>query len=195
MFLPLARAFRFSVLAFGLAGLAGCSSPPPPTFDLSAAPRPGGVGALAQLAIAEPQAFALYDTERLVVRASGNAVAYLPGAQWADRLPKVFQARLIQTFENASQAGRVSRPGGRIMPANQLNTDIRTFEARADTREVVLEVSAKIVNDRTGQVIAAEVFGVRMPLDEIAGPAAAAAMDQANQRLLTQIVRWVAARS
>jgi cholesterol transport system auxiliary component len=182
-------------LALGAALLAGCSTPPPATYDLTASPRPSGVGSIAQLAIAEPEAVALYDTERLVVRSSGNAVAYLPGAQWPDRLPKIFQARLVQTFENAGLVGRAGRPGNRVISANQLNTEIRTFEARADTREAMVEVSAKIVNDRTGQVFAAQIFTVRVPLGEIAGPAAAVSLDAANQQLLTQLVRWVAGRS
>lgn len=186
---------RPAVLALGIGLLAGCSTPPPQTYDLTAAPRPGGVGAVAQLAIAEPEAVALFDTQRVVVRSPGNAVAYLPGAQWPDRLPKIFQARLVQTFENAGLVGRAGRPGNRVIAANQLNTEIRTFEARSDTREVVVEVSAKIVNDRTGQVFAAQVFSIRTPLGEITGPAAAVALDAANRQMLTQLVRWVAGRS
>ena len=189
---------RSSVVAFAAAGmlmLAGCSSPPPSTFDLTAAPRPAGVGSLASLAVTEPAAVLFVDSDRIAIRSPGDKVAYLPGAQWPDRMPKIFQARLIQSFENASKVGLVGRPGDRVMSANQLNTEIRTFEAREDTREVVVEVTARIVNDRTGRVIAAQMFSVRGPVGELTGPAVAVALNGVTQQVLAQIVRWAASHS
>lgn len=192
-FLP-AIARRTTLLA-ALGLLAACSSPPPATFDLSAAPHPGGVGDVAQTAVAVPTAVQLIDTDRIVVRSPGNQVAYLPGAQWPDRAPNLFQARLIQSFENASKSRRISRPGDRIVPSNQLNTDLRTFEVQTETREAVVEVTARIVADRTGGVGAARLFAARVPVSEITGPAAAIALNQAAQQVMADIVRWVAARS
>lgn len=190
---PSRRVLLLSLLAASCVG--ACSKPPPATFDLTAASHPSGVGSIAQTAVAEPSATALIDSDRLVVRSPGNQVAYLPGAQWADRLPKLFQAKLVQTFENATKSSSVSAPGGRIAARYQLNTDIRTFEVQADTREAVVEVTVRIVNDATGSIGAARIFTSRAPVAEIAGPAAAVALDQASQQVMLQIARWAATRS
>ena len=45
---------------------------------------------------------------RLVLE-PGGAVSYLGGGQWADRLPRLIQTRLIQSLENANRLKSVSR--------------------------------------------------------------------------------------
>ncbi len=138
--------------ALALAGfLAGCGgSAPPPTFDL-AAPRDnlGARPGRALIVVAEPSALAAIDTNRLIVMTRGGGLAYLGDAQWADRLPKLVQVRLIQTFENAKRLTAVGRPGDRLLPAAQLNSEIRRFGIDEATGEAVIEMSVKIVQDRT----------------------------------------------
>lgn len=183
------------VAAAMLAMMAACSSPPPATYDLSAAPRPAAAQGRGQLSVAEPLAISLLDSERIVVRTSETGVAYLSGAQWSERLPKLLQARLIQSFENARRVGSVGRPGDRVIAAYQLNTDIRTFEVQEASREAVVEITARLVNDRTGQVVAAEMFAARVPVEAISGEGAARGLDQASQSLLANIVRWASGRA
>ncbi|HRK24935.1 MAG TPA: ABC-type transport auxiliary lipoprotein family protein [Beijerinckiaceae bacterium] len=186
---------RALTTAIAIAWLTACSSPPPATFDLGAAPRPAAPMGRGQLAVAEPQAVTFLDSERMAVRTSGNTIAYLPGGQWADRLPKLVQARLIESFENARRIRSVARPGGRIMAAHQLNSDIRTFEVQEASREAVVEITARIVNDRTGQIVAAEQFAARAPVESIDAAGAAKALDAASQKVLADLVRWVSERA
>lgn len=175
--------------------VSACSGPPPATFDISAAAMaPSGAGR-GLLVIAEPAAVTLLDSDRLVVRTRDNGVAYLKGAQWADRLPKLLQARLIQSFENARRVGSVGRPGDRLVAANQLNTEIRTFEVQEATGEAVVEITVKIVNDRTGKIVAANMFSGRLPAGAIDGPAAAAALDKLAQGVMANIVTWASGRA
>jgi len=178
-----------------LALMAGCSSPPPPTFDLAAVPRPAAVSGRGQLVVAEPVAIAFLDAERMAVRTQGGSIAYLPGGQWADRLPKLLHARLIQSFENARRVGSVGRPGDRVVAAHQLNSEVRTFEVQEASREAVVEITARIVNDRTGRVVAAEMFAARVPVVAIDAAGAAAALDQASQKVMAEMVRWVSGRA
>jgi cholesterol transport system auxiliary component len=185
------------LVALALAGfLAGCGgSAPPPTFDL-AAPR-DNLGARAGrglIVVAEPSALAAIDTNRLIVMTRGGGLAYLGDAQWADRLPKLVQVRLIQTFENAKRLTAVGRPGDRLLPVAQLNSEIRRFGIDEATGEAVIEMSVKIVQDRTGRILAGNIFTRSVPAGGSGGPIAAAALDLAMQEMLRDIVRWTSAR-
>jgi len=177
-----------------LAALAGaCSSSPPTTYDLSA-PRQGargGGGLTAQIAVAEPVAVQALEAERILVKDSSGAISFLGGAQWADRLPRLIQARLIQTFENASRIKAVSRPTDRITPDYQLTSEIRAFQIDAGSNQAVVEMSVKLVNDRSGRIATARVFSARSAVQTINAENAAKALDRALSSVLLQIVRWV----
>lgn len=173
---------------------AACSSPAPTTFDLSAPRQRVAGGALGgQVVVAEPTAIQTFEADRIIVKDPGGAVSFLGGAQWADRLPRLVQARLIQTFENSSRIRAVSRPGDRISADYQLNTELRAFQIASASKEALVEISAKVVNDKTGRIGAARVFTARVPVMTIDGPNAAQALDKALSSVLLQIVRWVGA--
>ncbi len=182
------------VAALGLL-LAGCASgAAPTTYDLTA-PREINAGrGRGLLVVAEPQALQAFDSPRIVITTRDGSIAYLPDAQWADRLPKLLQVRLIQTFENGQRIQAVGRPGDRLVPVAQLNSEIRRFGLDERTGEAVVEVSVKIVNDRSGRILAGQVFTQRVAGGGVSGAAATAALDVANQALLRDIVRWVSAR-
>ncbi|MBN9063110.1 MAG: membrane integrity-associated transporter subunit PqiC [Rhizobiales bacterium] len=179
------------IVAF--ASLAACASgPPPATFDLTAPTgairgRPKG-----QFVVPAPLSLMIYDGDRIVVR-QGGQVSVLKGAQWADRLPRLIQTRLIQTFENVGMTAGIGQPGERIAPDRQITLDIRAFEIDADRGEAVVEITVKLVRDATGVVSASRVFSATEPAQ--AEPAsAAAALDAALSRVMVQIVAWTAGR-
>ncbi len=187
------RLLGAAALALGLAGCGGGA--PPATFDLTApreglSARPGR----ALIVVAEPSALAALDNNRLVVMTRGNGLAYLPDVQWADRLPKLMQVRLIQTFENAKRLTAVGRPGDRLLPAAQVNSEIRRFGIDEATGEAVIELSVKIVNDRSGRISAGTIITRRVPAGGVSGPTAAAALDIAMQDVLRDVVLWVSSR-
>jgi cholesterol transport system auxiliary component len=194
---PVGASPRHSIKLVGVAlvllgALAGCTgSAPSTTFDLTA---PSGFGRVAggrsHMVVAEPTTVQALDSDRIIVREAAGAISFLGGAQWADRMPRLVQTRLIQTFENGSRLGAVGRPGERIVPDLQLNTDVRSFSIDSGTREAVVEISAKLVNDRTGKVRAARLFVGKVPVAAVEGPAAAQALDQALGLVLVDIVRW-----
>jgi cholesterol transport system auxiliary component len=173
--------------------LAGCSGGSASrTFDLTA-PRDAGKiggGSRAALVVAEPSTVQVFDSERIIVRDQGGGLSTLPGGQWADRLPRLIQTRLIQTFENSSRLGAVARPGERVLPDWQLNLDIRNFAIESGTGQAVVEISAKLVRDRTGRVQGARLFTARVPVGSIDPDNAAQALDRALSEVLVDIVRW-----
>lgn len=182
-----------AAVSIALLMAAGCSSPTAPTFDLTAprqAVRGGGlIGG--QLVVAEATALQPLEAERILVRDAAGSVSYLGGAQWADRLPRLFQARLVQTFENASRIRAVARPGEGVTGDYQLNTDLRAFQLDAATGEAFVEVSAKLVATQPARITYARVFTARVPVASAAGPAVAQGLDQALSKVLLDIVRWV----
>ncbi|MCO5092498.1 ABC-type transport auxiliary lipoprotein family protein [Bosea sp. (in: a-proteobacteria)] len=186
------RAYRFLPVLAAAALLAGCGGgATPTTFDLSA---PGGLsraaGSRAVMVVAEPTAVQALDSDRVIVRDSSGALSFIGGAQWADRVPALVQARLIQTFENAGRVGSVSGPGQRISPDLQLNTDIRSFSIDAATGTAVVEITARMVGDRSGRIERARLFSARVPAGAVDGPGATRALDQALSQVLVEIVRW-----
>lgn len=190
-----ARPSRLLVLPLALSGLlllSGCGGgATPTTFDLSAPSNFGRVGgSKAALVIAEPTTVQTLDSDRIIVRDSSGALSFLGGAQWSDRVPKLVQTRLVQTFENASRIAAVSRPGDRITPDLQLITDIRRFTIDTASGAAVVEITAKLVGDRTGQVQRAKIFTASVPASASDGAAAAQALDRALSQVLIQIVRW-----
>jgi cholesterol transport system auxiliary component len=166
----------------------------PPTFDLTAPRGPSRRGPGGQFVVAEPISLLIYDGDRIVVR-SGGQVSVLKGGQWADRLPRLVQTRLIQTFENVGHTAGIGKPGERIVPDRQINIDIRAFEVDADRSEAVAEITVKMVLDRTGRVSASRVFLAREAVSGVEAASAAAALDRALSRVLVEIVSWSAGRS
>lgn len=175
--------------------LAACGSTPTPTYNLSAPSgfSAGGRGS-GQLIVAPPSALAVLNTEKIMVEPGGGQVAYLGDAQWADQLPALLQARIIQAFENGSNLRRVARPGDGVAGDYQLLSDIRTFGMRttADGPVGVVEISAKVVNNRSGAILAAKVFQASVPAANSSGPAVTQALDQASDEVLKAMVRWAA---
>jgi cholesterol transport system auxiliary component len=176
--------------------VAGCSlfrGPPPETFELSgpdSIPRvPSGTAA--QLLIPEPSALKTLDSERIVV-ATGPKLSYFPDAQWPDRMPKVFQAKAIEAFEKSKRARAVGRPGEGLSIDYQLLTNVRAFEYRSDGNggTAYIEVSVKVMDDRTGRIVAAKVFHGEAPVADDTAEDVVAGVDAALAEVLIELVRW-----
>ncbi len=181
-------------LAFGLS-LAACAAAPLATFDLSAPSMDGRTtrSLSGVLAIPEPSAFAPADSDRIVVRTGGSALAVIKGAQWSERLPRLLQGRLIQTFENAKLVKSVSRLGDGATADRSLAWDVRRFEMDAAEGEAKIEISVRLL-DGTGRILAAQLFSSSVPGEAGEGAAAVVALDAASQQVLRQIVLWASSR-
>lgn len=179
------------VLAVGLSACA--STAPIPTYDLTAPQQfPPLRGAMrGQLVVQEPTALAILDTDRIVVRPGEDQVAQLSDAQWVDRLPKLLQSRIVQAFENANRLRGVARPGDRIAPDYQLVVDVRQFALTVGTEaQGEVELSAKIVAERTGRIVAARIFRATVPAASSVGGDAVRAIDEAFGRVVVELVTW-----
>ncbi|TNC16318.1 ABC transporter [Methylobacterium terricola] len=182
------------LVAAGLALLLGAcgSGAVPTTFDLTALPGAARGGAARRsIVVAEPVGLQPFEADRIIVREPGGAVSYLGGGQWADRLPRLVQTRIIQSLENANRLKSVSRPSDKVAADTVLITDLRAFDINAGTREAVVDLSAKLVQESSGTVVAARVFQARVPVAEVNAPVAANGLDRALSTVLVDLVRWI----
>jgi cholesterol transport system auxiliary component len=172
-----------------LIGGCGSSAQSLTVVDLTAPTSVRAASGGGQIIVTEPLALAVYETDRIVVR-SGGTLTVLPGAQWSDRLPRLLQARLIQTFENGRRAASVGRPADRLTAERQLVAEVRAFEIDADSREAVVAMSVKVVGERRGRILAARLFTAREPVSAVDAGNAPQALDRALGRVLAEIVGW-----
>jgi cholesterol transport system auxiliary component len=180
-----------AALALALA-LAACGGGAPPTFDLTAPQTlPKARGATrGQLVVIEPTALSVLNTDRIVVRTQGE-IAYLSNAQWSDRLPRLVQSRLVEGFENGSRLRAVGTPADKLAADYQLVTEVRAFHISVSSDPTAeVEISAKVVSDRGGRVVASKVFRAAVPAASTQGPDAVVALDEAFKRVITDLVSW-----
>lgn len=182
-----------ALLTSVLAGVAGCSSAPVTAFDLSAPGQPSraGGGVAGQLVVVEPVALAPLEGERILVQDASGAVSNLGGGQWSDRLPRLVQARLIQTFENGSRLRAAARPGDGVIAEYQLATELRAFQLDAATGEAFVEISAKVIALPAGKIVRARVFTAREPAGTSTALDVTQALDRASGTVFLDIARWM----
>ena len=183
------------VLALALsacAALPGGGPAPLDTFELSA-PQVAGAGSRSrsQILIAEPSALKALDSENIVIKPTAGSIQYLKGAQWADRLPRIVQARLAETFQRSGRFGGVGKPGEGLAIDYQVITEVRAFEVRVDGGERAdVELFVRILNDRNGVVRASKTFEAGASVSGSGNDAYVRALDAAFGEAATEIVTW-----
>jgi cholesterol transport system auxiliary component len=178
-----------------LAGLllSSCGTgPAPDTYDLTAltgeisAPRRNK-----QVLVTEPTAVKALNSDQIVVRIGGAEIQYLAKAQWADRLPKLVQARLVEALEGTGKLSGVGTPGQGLAIDDQIVSDIRTFEIATNGSSTArVEISVKLLNDRNGTVRAQKTFSAQTPAGS-GNPSFIKALDVAFGAVTEEIVAWV----
>jgi cholesterol transport system auxiliary component len=170
--------------------LAACASAPKQTYDLN--PVAGDFAARrghGQLAVAVPDATLPANSDEIVVRTGPQSVAYLSGAQWADKLPPLIQSRLIESFQNAHVLRGVGRPG--ILADVTLYTTLRRFDLDAARGEASVQIAAQLVAS-SGRAIAGQLFSAKVPISSSESSVVAAALDAALAQVMREIVLWAA---
>jgi phospholipid/cholesterol/gamma-HCH transport system substrate-binding protein len=161
------------------------------TYDLKAAPNlgPAGKTIKGQLAIPEPTAVAMLETQRFLF----SPVKDYPGfadSIWADSIPKLLQARLIESFENYDIAHAPLRIADVGQTDFQLLIDVRRFRIATDSGPVAeVGLSARIV-DKDGKVVASRLFEDSEKFDKVEPAPAVAAFNEAFGRIARNIVAW-----
>ena len=144
-----------------------------------------------QLVIADPNSVLMYETRKIVVAPATDDSPFA-NTQWSDSLPKLVQAKLVQSFENADYFAAVSRPSDDLQADLRLLVDIRSFQiVTAAPAHAEVELAAKIIADG-GKVIATKIFRVTTPVGSIDPTAAFEALNGAFGKIAQDIVAWTA---
>jgi phospholipid/cholesterol/gamma-HCH transport system substrate-binding protein len=177
----------------GLERMTGATpSPPKITYDLSASPkaelpvRPIN----GQWAIPEPTAVAMLETQRFLFSPPTDHPEFAE-ALWADAIPKLLQAKLIESFENYDIAHAPLRTADIGQIDFQLLIDVRRFQISTEAEpNVNIALSARIV-DKDGRVVAARLFEEKERLGQIEPAAAAGAFNRAFLAIAGKLIGWV----
>ncbi len=185
---------RVEGLIGGLENLTGTGAPKqgPAIYDLAAANAFPQIEKTikAQLVVPDPSALILFDTQKILIRSGAGTYSNISDAQWADNLPKLIQARIVQSFENAHQLRAVSRPLEQLTAEYRLELAIRSFQIMMDpSAHAVVDVTARLLNDK-GVVAGARAFTASIPAKSIQAPDAAAALNEAFSQVAKEIVVW-----
>jgi phospholipid/cholesterol/gamma-HCH transport system substrate-binding protein len=176
----------------GLERMTGVTSPPPKiTYDLRALQNPGPVGKAinVQWAIPEPTAVAMLETQRFLFSPAQEYPGFAE-AMWADALPKLIQARLIESFENYDIAHAPLRVTDIGQTEFQLLIDVRRFRIAIESEPAAeIGLSARIV-DKNGKVVASRLFEEREKFPTVAPAEAVAAFSEAFSRMAKNMIAW-----
>ena len=162
------------------------------TYDLRAAddfPAAPSKAIKGQLAIPEPTAVAMLETQRMLF-SSASDVAGFSEFLWADTIPKLLQSRLIESFENYDIAHAPLRTADIGQTDFQLLIDVRRFRIAMDSEaEAQIGLSARIV-DKDGKVIASRLFEESEKFDKVEPQTAVTAFDTAFGRTAKDMIAW-----
>jgi phospholipid/cholesterol/gamma-HCH transport system substrate-binding protein len=179
----------------GLERMTGATAPPPKiTYDLHVPKNPAPLGKTINLqwAIPEPTAVAMLETQRFLFSPAQDYPGFAE-AMWADALPKLVQARLIESFENYDIAHAPLRMVDAGMTEFQLLIDLRRFRIALDSMPAAeIELSARII-DKNGKIVASHLFEEHERLDRVEPSQAVAAFSEAFGRLAKNLIAWTVA--
>ena len=185
---------RVEGLIGGLENLAGTGAPKqgPAIYDLAAATAFPQIAKTIKghLVVPDPSAIILFDTQKILIRSGAGTYSNVNAAQWTDNLPKLLQARIVQSFENAHQLSAVSRPLEQLTAEYRLELAIRSFQIMLEpSPNAVVDVTARLVSDK-GVVAGARMFTASIPAKSTEAADAVAALNQAFSQVAGEIVVW-----
>ena len=172
-------------------------APAPVSYKLTApefpAPdTPPDTPTSAQVAVPEPTALVAYDTQKVLVAPGANELKPLAEGQWADSAPKLVQAGILASLENAGFS-HVAKPMDGFASEGQLQLEIRSFELVAGTPPIArIEIYARRLAAE-GKMTAQRRFAATAPATAVDGPAGARALNEAFQTIARDIVAWMRA--
>ena len=161
------------------------------TYDLRALQKQGPAEKIikGRLSIPEPTAIAMLETQRMLFSPATEVPAFAEFL-WADTIPKLLQARLIDSFENYDIAHAPLHATDVGQADFQLLIDIRRFGVTMESGpQAQIALSARLV-DKDGKVIASRLFEESDKFEQVEPQAAVTAFNSAFGRVAGDLIGW-----
>lgn len=189
-------------LPLAAAALAGCSilgsgQRDPVTIyapDVRVSAPPEWPAVQWSLVIAKPTAARVVDSPRMSVRPVPGELQVYRGVSWSQPATDLLQDAIQRTLEDSGRIPSVASADAGILGDYKLVMDLRRFEADYGGGAVpsaVVEVNAKLVNNRDQRVVASRTFLQQRPSGGVEVAQVAAAFEQALRATTAEIAGWV----
>ncbi|MCF6198573.1 MAG: ABC-type transport auxiliary lipoprotein family protein, partial [Hyphomicrobiaceae bacterium] len=192
----------YLVLSSGLTGctvasLVGANSEPPPaTFDLQVKAHRGLGRFEAQIVINEAAAVEALSSARIAIKTGPHEISYFAAAAWTDKLPRLLQLRLVESFENSHIAKAVGTGDDRIRGDVGLSMEIRDFqvEVHKGVAQAHIRLFVKLVDEDRGQLLASREFSATTHASSDKASDGVEALNQSYDVVAKKLMRWIVKR-
>jgi cholesterol transport system auxiliary component len=199
---PRARISRRWVPSAVVLAVAGCASllgvgPPPHLYRVTPkSTYPNLPHPPVQLLIDLPLVPAGLDTARIALSRSAISIDYFADSEWTDRLPRLVQTALLESFENSKAVTAIDRESIGLRADFILKPEIRHFEALYDSPNgppvVWVAIITRLVNSSGRDIVAQGSFERREPASANEISRIVLAFDEALGGVMKDIVVWTA---
>lgn len=143
------------------------------------------------IAVSEPESLVAFNTNKLLVVGAPHADLNLDQAQWADNIPALIQAKVIESLDSTGCFKSVTGPFGELDFDYKLALSIRDFSIAPSPEPTAnIIVAASLIKGIEG-IAATRVFTATEPLKAVNPAGAVAASDTAFGKILRDLVPWV----
>lgn len=145
------------------------------------------------LVIAKPTAARVVDSPRINVRPAPGELQVYRGVSWAQPATDMVQDAVQRTLEDSGRIPAVASADAGILGDYKLVMDLRRFEADYGGRSLpsaVVEVNAKLVNNRDQRVVASRTFLQTQAAGGVEVAEVASAFEQALAAATRDIAGW-----
>jgi cholesterol transport system auxiliary component len=188
------------VIAAAAALAAGCLGglkdvpPPPVIYRVEAPSLPAGAPLAADLMVVVAEVAPGLDAPGIAGRWPGGRMDYLAGTRWADALPRLVQAALVESLQDSGRLRSVQSDLGRFRATHTLVVEVRRFEADytaggPPVAQVALAVTVGSASDR--RVLASFTASASEAVAENRQTAVVAALDAAFARAAGEMAEKV----
>lgn len=161
--------------------------------QIRVAPDPAWPTVNWSLVIAKPTAARVVDSPRISVRPAPGELQVYKGAAWAQPATDLLQDAVQRVLEDSGRIAAVSSADAGILGDYRLVMDVRRFEsdyAGQAAPAATIEISAKLVQQRSQRVVASRTFLQAEPAGGTEVPQVAAAFEHSLTRITHDLAGW-----
>ncbi len=151
-------------------------------------------GSSSSLLIDTPKADASLNTQRIAVSKTGYRRDYFAESQWTDKLPRIVQDILVQTFQDADKFKGVGRTDSGILSDYMLQSDLRDFAAHydgtGDAPKVRINAHVSMMDMKDRRIEFSRVFTLERQAPENNLESIVMTFNEQVQALALEILEW-----